>query len=33
MIQDGIGDRIRKFVADEEAITSAAATKNVLRNI
>jgi hypothetical protein len=31
--KDGVGSRIRKFVADEEAIISAIATGNVFRNI
>jgi len=31
--KDGVGDRIRRFVADEEAIITAVATRNIFRNI
>jgi hypothetical protein len=31
--KSGVGDRIRSFVADEEAIISAVATGNILKNI
>lgn len=31
--KDGVGDRIRKFISDQEAIITAIATNNIFRNI
>src|SRR3990172_10754339 len=31
--KDGVGDRIRRFISDQEAIITAIATGNVFRNI
>lgn len=31
--KDGVGQRIKSFISDEEAIISAVATKNIFRNI